>query len=137
VPHLTRVLETALDVDDLAVSTDFYHRILGLEIIERGERLCAFAVGRGDVLLLFQREQAAKGLDFAGGMIPPHGSQGSIHFAFAIDDGELPRWEQHLVDNQIVIESRVKWERGGTSIYFRDRDGHLVELATPGIWSIY
>ncbi len=26
---------------------------------------------------------------------------------------------------------------GGTSLYFRDPDGHLLELVTPGIWSIY
>ena len=23
------------------------------------------------------------------------------------------------------------------SIYFRDPDGHLLELATPGLWSVY
>ncbi|MGB8822056.1 MAG: glyoxalase, partial [Pseudolabrys sp.] len=23
------------------------------------------------------------------------------------------------------------------SLYFRDPDGHLLELATPGLWSIY
>jgi hypothetical protein len=27
--------------------------------------------------------------------------------------------------------------RGGTSLYFRDPDDHFVELATPGLWSIY
>src|SRR6266702_2021059 len=27
--------------------------------------------------------------------------------------------------------------RGGSSIYFRDPDNHSVELATPGLWSIY
>jgi len=27
--------------------------------------------------------------------------------------------------------------RGGHSIYFRDPDGHLLELATPGLWAIY
>jgi catechol 2,3-dioxygenase-like lactoylglutathione lyase family enzyme len=31
----------------------------------------------------------------------------------------------------------MEWPRGGTSLYFRDPDGHLVELATPGLWSIY
>jgi len=31
----------------------------------------------------------------------------------------------------------VKWPRGGTSLYFRDPAGHLVELATPGLWSTY
>jgi catechol 2,3-dioxygenase-like lactoylglutathione lyase family enzyme len=137
VPRLAGILETALDVDDLAASADFYDRILGLEIIERSERLCAFGIGGRDVLILFQREQAAKAVDIAGGTIPPHGSSGPIHFAFAVDRSELPRWEQLLAANDIAIESRVNWERGGTSIYFRDRDQHLVELATPGTWSIY
>jgi len=26
---------------------------------------------------------------------------------------------------------------GGHSIYFRDPDGHLLELATPGLWEVY
>ncbi|MDQ3753396.1 MAG: glyoxalase, partial [Acidobacteriota bacterium] len=30
-----------------------------------------------------------------------------------------------------------KWNRGGTSLYFRDPDNHLLELATPGLWAIY
>jgi len=137
VPKVTGILETGLDVDDLGRSVDFYHRILGFEIIERSERLCAFSVAGRDVLILFQREESAKAVEIAGGKIPPHGSTGPIHFAFAIDPGELPQWEKLLAANAIPIESRVHWERGGTSIYFRDRDQHLLELATPGIWSIY
>jgi catechol 2,3-dioxygenase-like lactoylglutathione lyase family enzyme len=49
--------------------------------------------------------------------------------------------------DQIVEHSRLKWlesrlhlvalHRGGTSLYFRDPDGHLLELATPGLWTIY
>ena len=35
------------------------------------------------------------------------------------------------------IESEVNWDRGGTSIYFRDPEGHSVELATPGVWEVY
>ena len=39
--------------------------------------------------------------------------------------------------NNIAIEGRTTWKRGGESIYFRDPDGHLLELATPGLWAIY
>jgi catechol 2,3-dioxygenase-like lactoylglutathione lyase family enzyme len=136
-PEVTGILETALDVDDLAASADFYQRIFGLEVIDRSERLCAYAVAGRDVLILFQREEAAKAVNLAGGRIPPHGSKGAIHFAFSVDRSELPKWEEVLAANGIPVESRVHWERGGTSIYFRDPDHHLIELATRGIWSIY
>jgi catechol 2,3-dioxygenase-like lactoylglutathione lyase family enzyme len=36
-----------------------------------------------------------------------------------------------------ALEGRTKWPRGGESIYFRDPDGHLLELATPGLWPGY
>jgi hypothetical protein len=37
----------------------------------------------------------------------------------------------------VSIESVVTWPRGGTSLYFRDPNDHLLELITPGVWSIY
>jgi catechol-2,3-dioxygenase len=137
VPRVTGIIETALDVRDLAVAVEFYTTVLGLEIIERSERLCAFAVDGRDVLILFQREEAPHAVEIAGGTIPPHGSTGSIHMAFSLDLSELAKWEQWLAAKGVAIEGRVNWERGGASVYFRDPDGHLIELATPGIWSIY
>jgi catechol 2,3-dioxygenase-like lactoylglutathione lyase family enzyme len=136
-PRLTGIVETALDVRDLAAAVEFYHGVLGLEIIARSERLCAFGIAGRDVLLLFQREVAAQAVETPGGRIPPHCSSGSIHFAFSLDPNDLPQWERLLATKGIEVEGRVKWERGGTSVYFRDPDGHLVELATPGLWSIY
>ena len=50
---------------------------------------------------------------------------------------ELAEWEARLAAHGIAIEGRTKWSRGGESIYFRDPDGHLLELATPGLWAIY
>ena len=37
----------------------------------------------------------------------------------------------------VAIEGATNWSRGGRSIYFRDPDGHLLELATPGLWTVY
>jgi catechol 2,3-dioxygenase-like lactoylglutathione lyase family enzyme len=54
--------------------------------------------------------------------------------AFAIPFGELRAWEDHLRSRDITVESRVGWPAGGTSLYFRDPDGHSLEVATPGLW---
>ena len=57
--------------------------------------------------------------------------------AFAISASELPRWEAWLQENGIAIEEKRTWDLGGQSIYFRDPDRHLLEIASPGVWSIY
>jgi catechol 2,3-dioxygenase-like lactoylglutathione lyase family enzyme len=36
----------------------------------------------------------------------------------------------------VAIESEVKWP-AAESVYFKDPDGHLVELITPGFWRTY
>ena len=50
---------------------------------------------------------------------------------------ELPVRESWLQKNGIPVEEKTKWERGGESIYISDPDRHLLEIATPGVWSIY
>jgi catechol 2,3-dioxygenase-like lactoylglutathione lyase family enzyme len=42
-----------------------------------------------------------------------------------------------LKSRGIAIEEVKQWERGGKSLYFRDPDGHLLELVTPGCWPNY
>jgi len=37
----------------------------------------------------------------------------------------------------ITIELRKTWKYGGEALYFRDPDGHLLEVVTPGVWSIF
>ena len=57
--------------------------------------------------------------------------------AFAVSTEELAEWETRLHRLDVAIEGRTIWPRGGRSVYFRDPDGHLLELATPGLWEIY
>ena len=57
--------------------------------------------------------------------------------AFAIDREDLAGWETRLRELGIGVESRVTWDRGGVSLYFRDPDNHSIELATPGVWASY
>jgi catechol 2,3-dioxygenase-like lactoylglutathione lyase family enzyme len=136
-PSVTGVLETALYVDDLARAARFYQDVLGLEPLTSDARFCAFDVGGRSVLLLFQRGSTLETVVMPGGTIPPHDGHGPLHVALASPAAELPAWEQRLAEHGIVIEGRTHWRRGGDSIYFRDPDGHLLELATPGLWAIY
>jgi catechol 2,3-dioxygenase-like lactoylglutathione lyase family enzyme len=136
-PRVRRVLETALYVDDLSGAVKFYEAVVGLRPISQGERLVAMDCGHGSVLLLFRRGMTTTGGSFPGGWIPPHDGHGPAHLAFAIDAGDLDGWRRHLAEHDVAIESEVAWDRGGTSLYFRDPDGHSVELATPGVWEVY
>ena len=110
--------------------------VFGFEVMEGDDRFCAFRVGE-DVLLLFTEDASAKPIKIAGGVIPPHETRGVVHFALGIDATTLEVWRTRLVEQGVAIESEVTWERGGSSLYFRDPDDNLVELVTPGTWANY
>jgi catechol 2,3-dioxygenase-like lactoylglutathione lyase family enzyme len=136
-PTLNAVLETALYVDDLDRARGFYEAGLGLRLLRADHRMCAFDVGGRSVLLLFRRGASADTMVLPGGTIPPHDGQGPLHMAFAVAAEELPAWEDVLRERGIPVEGRTDWPKGGRSVYFRDPDGHLLELATPGLWETY
>ena len=130
-PKMEGILESSLYVSDLANSIRFYQETLGLHVIKAfDERGCAMRAGTRQVLLLFK-----KGASRA--METPHDGNGELHVAFAIPTSELANWESWLEKKGIAIEEKRAWELGGWSLYFRDPDRHLLELATPGTWSVY
>ena len=130
-PRLDGVLETALYVDDPERSRDFYHRVFGFEAIVSIDRLIGLSVVDRQVLLLFKKGASAHLPQSA------HDGDGHLHLAFAIPVEEWEPWLARLDELGVSIEGTRTWPRGGRSVYFRDPDGHLVELATPGTWSIY
>lgn len=136
-PRLTAILETALYVDDLARARSFYGEDLELPLLFENPRMCAFDVGGRSVLLLFLRGASAEDMTTPGGTIPGHDGQGPLHMGFAVSADELAVWEERLRERGIPVASKVTWSRGGTSLYFHDLDGHVLELATPGLWATY
>jgi catechol 2,3-dioxygenase-like lactoylglutathione lyase family enzyme len=136
-PRIRRIVETALDCDDLSRTAAFYTALLETTPMVSGDRLVALDAGEGTVLLLFQRGLSAEPVELPGGVVPAHDAGGPGHLAFAIDPGDVAAWEARLAELGVAIESRVRWERGGFSLYFRDPDDRSVELATPGIWACY
>lgn len=136
-PKINGVLESALYVSDLKISMAFYKMLFGLETLVSNDRFCALSVSDKQVLLLFLKGASTEASHNPGGTIPPHDGNGDLHLAFSIVKSNLKPWKDWLYSNNIKIESEYQWERGGTSLYFRDPDNHLLELATPGLWAIY
>jgi catechol 2,3-dioxygenase-like lactoylglutathione lyase family enzyme len=86
--------------------------------------------GPHQVLLLFKKGASRE-------ITSPHDGDGELHLAFAISAAELANWESWLEQKGIAVEEKRSWELGGWSLYFRDPDRHLLELATPGTWTVY
>jgi len=136
-PRLTGVLETSLYVDDPERSKQFYQRVFDFQPMEGDHRLWAMSVEGKAVLLLIRKGGDAQPHHSSGGLIPGTDGQGTLHLTFSIPAAELDAWEKWLAAQGVAIESKVRWERGGQSLYFRDPDSHLLEVATPGLWPIY
>ena len=131
------IVETCLHVEDLNRSREFYSDLFGYALMKSDERFCAFDVGNCQVLLLFLRGSDPEGTVLPFGTIPPHETSGQAHLGFGVPSTSLPAWRERLEQKGIAIESSLTWPDGGTSIYFRDPDGHLLELLTPGVWPNY
>jgi catechol 2,3-dioxygenase-like lactoylglutathione lyase family enzyme len=130
-PKTEGILESSLYVQSVARSARFYEKLFGFRVIsDFGERGCAMRAGDRQVLLLFKKGGSRTGPS-------PHDGDGELHLAFAISAAELAAWEGWLAENGIAVEENRTWDLGGQSLYFRDPDRHLLELATPGVWSIY
>jgi catechol 2,3-dioxygenase-like lactoylglutathione lyase family enzyme len=136
-PRIGHLLETSLYVRDLDLSRQFYERVFALEVLLRDDRMVALAVPGGAVLLLFDRAHMGVPQPSPGGVIPAHGGSGQQHLCFAIPVAALGDWDRHLAEGGVAVESRVIQTHGGTSLYFRDPDGHSLEVATPGLWATY
>ncbi len=131
------ILETALYVADPAVTAAFYRWLFGFATLLETDRLVALDVAGKNVLLLFRTGATGEPFDTGGGMIPGHAGVPPTHFAFSISAEDVEPWRKKLESEGLAVESVVTWPRGAKSIYFRDPDGNLAELISPGFWATY
>lgn len=134
-PAVTSLIEYGLYVADVERAADWYQRLFGFPVLlVEGDRLKALQAGGQMVLLLFKSGGSTEGVRMPTGFIPPHDGSGPHHIAFAMEKGSEEQWRQHLKAHNVTIDSTIEWPEGGTSFYFRDPDGHLLELITPAQW---
>jgi catechol 2,3-dioxygenase-like lactoylglutathione lyase family enzyme len=120
-------------VKDAERAAAFYRNLLGMRLVDQGAsdddpdaRHLVFgdADGRpGTLVTCLEYPQLEEGKVGVGS---------THHFALAVDsEEELRGWRDYLA-GQGVVCTEVLERRWSKSVYFRDPDGHVVELAAGG-----
>ncbi|HTO70387.1 MAG TPA: VOC family protein [Myxococcota bacterium] len=103
-----------LTVADLARARAFYRDVLGFEVSFAKGNTVWLAAG-GDLLGLSEGDAPA-GRSFE-------------HFGFMVDSpADVDRWAAQLRAHGVAAEKGPYDRSDGRSVYFRDPDGHLVEI---------
>ena len=128
--ELEAVLESALYVEDLERAVAFYRDILGLRLISEFDNRRGVALRVGpSILLLFRADETSKQAEPA-----PHGARGPGHVAFRVAPVQMDEWRRRLNERGVRIEHEQRFGDNPPSVYFRDPDGNLLELAVASIW---
>ncbi|MDR7192897.1 catechol 2,3-dioxygenase-like lactoylglutathione lyase family enzyme [Luteimonas terrae] len=136
-PPIGGVLETALYVEDMPRAVHFFADVLGLPVMLRTDRLTAFDAGASSVLLVFARGASQADVTGERGTVPGHDGAGPLHMALRISADAYDGWKARLEAHGVPLRGEMSWPAGGRSLYFEDPDGHVLELATPGLWANY
>ena len=126
---IRQIKETCLYVYDLEETKAFYHGKLGLDVIGHVKDRHIFFRAGSSVLLCFIAE-ATK----VESSLPSHYASGHIHLAFEVDQENYNAWKEKISQWNIEIIQEQGWQKGLSSFYFRDPDGHLLEIVPVGIW---
>ena len=127
--EIKQIKETCLYVTDLDRTRQFYQDKLGLAVIGEVKNRHVFFRAGSSVLLCFIAEMSRK-----GGTLPPHFGSGQLHLAFEVSREQYENWKEKIKAAGIELEQEYDWGRGFKSFYFRDPDGHLLEVVMEGMW---
>jgi catechol 2,3-dioxygenase-like lactoylglutathione lyase family enzyme len=133
---MSGVLETVLYYTDEDETRRFYSEVMGMSLIGQTPGRQIFLRAGSSVFLLFDAEATRK-----PGSLPPHGATGPGHVCFLVPAGSYGAWRNHLTGAGVEILDEVDWPPGGSgqsplgsSFYFRDPSGNLLEIANADFW---
>ena len=122
---IERIDHLVLTVRDVAATSDFYARVLGMTPVTFGGGRRALAFGRHKI-----------NLHQAGAEVLPHATRpvpGSADLCL-ITETPLAAVVEHLEACVVVVEEGPAPRTGATgaitSVYFRDPDGNLIEVSS-------
>ncbi len=124
-----QIKETALYVEDLDQTESFYSGKLDLEVLSKVEGRHIFFRAGASVLLCFIAE-ATK----ADENLPSHFGDGQLHLAFEVPPQDYHQVKADIRSAGIAIEHEQQWNEQYESFYFRDPDGHSLEIVPEGMW---
>jgi len=126
---ISRIKETCIYVTDLQRTKAFYAGCLGLPVISLVEGRHVFFRAGESVLLCFIADVTRNEKE-----LPPHGAEGSVHFAFEVSRNEYKEALQQIQAAGITILHEHSWKAGLRSFYFHDPDANLLEVIEEGLW---
>lgn len=126
---IQQIKETSLYVKDLMISRKFYEEKLGFNVIAYVTGRHVFFRAGTSVLLCF-----LEGATEESSTLPSHGGRGSLHIAFEVRLEDYQTWKEKIAQVGIEIIKEHNWRRNLQSFYFRDPDGHLLEIVPEGLW---
>jgi glyoxylase I family protein len=126
--RITGIHHITLLVENVERSLAFYRNVLGMRLVEqtvndddRNARHFIFGDADGRALVTCLEYP-----DLDEGKV---GRGSTHHFALAVEsEAELNAWKQYLTEKGIPTTD-VMDRTGAKSIYLRDPDGHIVEIA--------
>lgn len=127
--QFNQIKETCLYVQDLDRTEKFYSETLNLKVISRSEGRHVFFKAGTSVLLCFIAE--ATQLE---DNLPAHFGEGNMHIAFEVPKEKYENVKVELKSAGIEIEHEQEWSEEYRSFYFRDPDGHSLEVVPEGMW---